>query len=59
MRKVYIKPIVEVEQLQIEGLMQDGHSYNMPTAKDNQGWGIEEDEDGQVQSNNLWDNWDD
>ena len=33
MKKKYIKPIVEVEKLLAEGLMQDGHSFNMPTAK--------------------------
>lgn len=55
MRKVYIKPIVEVEQLQIEGLMEDGHSNNMPTAKDNQNWIGEDDEEGQIQNRNLWD----
>lgn len=54
MRKVYIKPIVEVEKFLMEGLMQDGHSYNMPTAKDNQSWD-DEDEDGQIQIRNLWD----
>ena len=55
MRKVYIKPIVEVEKYLIEGIMQDGHSYNMPTAKDHQGWIGEEDEEGQIQNRNLWD----
>ena len=55
MKKKYIKPIVEVEKLLAEGLMQDGHSFNMPTAKDNQGWGDEEDEEGQIQNKNLWD----
>ena len=55
MRKVYIKPIVEVEKYLTEGLMQDGHSYNMPTAKDNQGWIGEEDEEDQNWAKNLWD----
>lgn len=53
MKKKYIKPIVEVEKLLAEGLMQ-GHSYNMPTAKDNS-WIGEEDEEGQIQNKNLWD----
>lgn len=54
MRKVYIKPIVEIEQLQIEGLMEEGHSNNMPTAKDNS-WFGEEDEEDQNWAKNLWD----
>ncbi len=54
MKKKYIKPIVEVEKLLTEGLMQDGHSNNMPAAKDNS-WIGEEDEDGQIQNKNLWD----
>ena len=54
MKKKYVMPIVEVEKLLTEGLMEDGHSFNMPTAKDNS-WIDEEDEEGQIQNKNLWD----
>ncbi|MBR5697357.1 MAG: hypothetical protein IKX44_01865 [Prevotella sp.] len=53
MKKKYIKPIVEVEKFLTEGVMQ-GHSYNMPTAKENNGWIGEDEDDDDFQNKNLW-----
>ena len=59
MKKLYIKPVIEVEQLLIEGLMQEGHSNNMPNAKEGGVWGgggPQVIENGKLQGNeNLWD----
>ena len=52
MKKIYLKPMVEVAQLLTDGIMQDGHSNNMPTAK--QGF-FDEEEDDNLKSNDLWD----
>ena len=52
MKKIYLKPMVEVTQLLTDGIMQDGHSNNMPTAK--QGF-FDEGEDDNLKSNDLWD----
>jgi len=52
MKKIYLKPMVEVTQLLTDGIMQDGHSNNMPTAK--QGF-FDEEEDDNLKSNDLWD----
>ncbi|MBO5632840.1 MAG: hypothetical protein J5965_27610 [Aeriscardovia sp.] len=59
MKKTYLKPVIEVEQLLIEGLMQDGHSNNRPEAKQGGVWGNgggQVIENGKLQGNdNLWD----
>ena len=52
MKKIYLKPMVEVAQLLTDGIMQDGHSNNMPTAK--QGFFHDDDMDD-IKENNLWD----
>ena len=44
--------MVEVMKFQAGGLMDDGHSNNMPTAK--QGF-FDEEEDDNLKSNDLWD----
>ena len=53
MKKIYLKPMVEVTQLLTDGIMQDGHSNNMPSAK---GFGFFDEEDENLKSNDLWDN---
>ena len=54
MKKIYLKPMVEVTQLLTDGIMQDGHSYNMPSAKQ---YGFFDDDDvDNIKENNLWDN---
>ena len=56
MKKIYSKPVIEVQQLLTEGLMQEGHSNNRPEAKDYQGWiGENEENDENMTSKNLWD----
>ena len=52
MKKIYLKPMVEVTQLLTDGIMQDGHSNNMPTAK--QGF-FDDDDMDDIKENNLWD----
>lgn len=52
MKKIYLKPMVEVTQLLTDGIMQDGHSYNMPSAK--QGF-FDDDDMDDIKENNLWD----
>lgn len=52
MKKIYVKPIVEVMKFQAGGLMEDGHSNNMPSAK---GFGFFDEEDENLKSNDLWD----
>ena len=52
MKKIYMKPMVEVMKFQAGGLMDDGHSNNMPAAK--QGF-FDEEEDDNLKSNDLWD----
>ena len=52
MKKIYSKPMVEVTQLLTDGIMQDGHSNNMPTAK--QGF-FDDDDMDDIKENNLWD----
>ncbi len=44
--------MVEVTQLLTDGIMQDGHSNNMPTAK--QGF-FDDDDMDDIKENNLWD----
>ena len=53
MKKIYLKPMVEVAQLLTDGIMQDGHSNNMPTAK--QGSLDEDDVLFDIKKKNLWD----
>ena len=53
MKKIYLKPMVEVAQLLTDGIMQDGHSYNMPSAK--QGSFDEDDALYDIKKKNLWD----
>lgn len=53
MKKIYLKPMVEVAQLLTDGIMQDGHSNNMPTAK--QGSFDEDDVLFDIKKKNLWD----
>lgn len=53
MKKIYLKPMVEVTQLLTDGIMQDGHSYNMPSAK--QGSFDEDDALYDIKKKNLWD----
>jgi hypothetical protein len=53
MKKIYLKPMVEVTQLLTDGIMQDGHSNNMPTAK--QGFFDEDDALYDIKEKNLWD----
>ena len=53
MKKIYLKPMVEVAQLLTDGIMQDGHSNNMPTAK--QGFFEEDDALYDIKEKNLWD----
>ena len=52
MKKTYMKPMVEVMKFQAGGLMEDGHSNNMPTAK---GYGFFDDEEDDDLNNDLWD----
>ena len=52
MKKTYMKPMLEVMKFQAGGLMEDGHSNNMPTAK---GYGFFDDEEDDDLSNDLWD----
>ena len=53
MKKRYLKPVVEVTQLLTDGIMQDGHSNNMPAAK--QGSFDEDDALYDIKKKNLWD----
>lgn len=62
MKKVYKKPVIAVEKLLIENLMQDGHSFNRPQSKEFGGWDDDHDviTDGEGSNNgytssNLWD----
>ena len=50
MKKIYSKPMVEVTQLLTDGIMQDGHSNNMPSAKQ---YGFFDDDDDM--KSDLWD----
>ena len=52
MKKIYSKPMVEVTQLLTDGIMQEGHSNNMPAAKQ---YGFFDDDDDFMKSD-LWDN---
>lgn len=45
--------MVEVTQLLTDGIMQDGHSNNMPSAK--QYGFFDDDDDSYQKENNLWD----
>ena len=47
-----MKPMVEVMKFQAGGLMEDGHSNNMPSAK---GYGFFDDEEDDDLNNDLWD----
>ena len=50
MKKIYLKPMVEVTQLLTDGIMQEGHSNNMPAAKQ---YGFFDDDDDM--KSDLWD----
>ena len=51
MKKIYLKPMVEVTQLLTDGIMQEGHSMVRPEAKQ---YGFFDDDDDM--KSDLWDN---